>query len=50
MVNAWRTYTNGLLKIFGTNINNVEMAPAPTPGPATAPSEGGRGGGGNATG
>ena len=53
LVNAWSTYTNGLLEIFGANISSVEMAPSPTPGPVTTPGGGGGGsggGGGNATG
>ena len=48
MVSAYITYTNGLLQLFGSNINSVELAPTPTPGPTTTP--GGGGGGGNATG
>ena len=52
LVNAWSSYYDGLLEIYGNNISNVEMVSSPTPDPVTTPGGGGSsgGGGGNATG
>ena len=54
LINAWTSYNDGLLQIYGNDINNVEMVSSPTPDPVTTPGggggNGGGGGGGNATG
>ena len=51
-MNAYTSYNDGLMEIYGNNISNVEMVLSPTPDPVTTPGGGGGsgGGGGNATG
>ena len=52
-MNAYTSYNDGLMEIYGNNISNVEMVTSPRPDPGTTPGGGGGGsggGGGNATG